>query len=120
MNGSCAFSRIARFSTFIGLAFCLGIFLSLGAPPAWSQATSTGTVSGQVTDAQGAIIPGAEIKVTDVSTNIARTTVSNDAGRYIFVDVPPGTYNITISKSGFSTYQIAAQKVDVGQVLTIN
>src|SRR5579862_5507534 len=92
----------------LGCAAVLGFASVAG----WAQSASTGTISGQVTDQQGAAIGGAEIRITDVSTNIAQKTVSNDAGRYIFVNVAPGTYNITVSKTGFTTFNVGAQKVD--------
>ncbi len=94
--------------------------LIASAVPGWSQITSTGTVAGQVTDQQNAAIAGAEIAITDTSTNTMQKTTSNDTGRYIFVSVSPGTYNITVTKPGFSVYRVAAQHVQVGQVLTIN
>jgi hypothetical protein len=87
---------------------------------AWPQSTSTGTVSGLVTDQQHAIVAGATIKLADPATRIVLTTLSNDAGRYTFVNVVPATYNISISKAGFSTTDVNAQSVEVGQVLTIN
>ena len=103
----------------LGVSLCAAL-LFLVPVPSWSQAVATGTVSGQVTDPQGAVIAGAEVKMTDLSTNVSQRKVSNEAGRYIFVDVPPGSYNVDISRPGFATFHISAQKVDVGQVLTIN
>ncbi len=61
--------------------------LSLSAISAWAQSTSTGTVSGQVSDQQNAVVAGAEVRLIDVQTNIARNTVTNDAGRYSFINV---------------------------------
>ena len=87
---------------------------------AWSQSTATGTVSGQVSDAQRATIAGAEVKLADIATRQILSTVTNDAGRYIFLNVPPGTYNLTFTKGGFSNYQVNGQAVNVGEVLTIN
>ncbi len=108
-----------RFSSLIsGMALAASL-LGVGVP-AWSQTASTGAVSGQVMDQQNAVIAGAEVKLTDVSTNIALTTLSNDTGRYTFVSVPPGTYNISVSKAGFSVYKVSQQHVQVGLVLTIN
>src|SRR5579872_6504676 len=100
--------------------FCAGILLALSAAPAWSQATSSASVAGIVTDEQNAAIPGAEVRVTDTGTGIAQTTLTNDAGRYVFVNVTPGTYTITVSKQGFTTFKIGAQKVDVGTTITVN
>src|SRR5215467_5007904 len=88
--------------------------------PAWSQATSTATVTGLVTDEQGAIVPAADIRLVDVDTGSALSTQSNETGRYVIVNVPPGTYVITISKQGFAVYKVSAQKVDVGTTMTVN
>ena len=99
---------------------CLAMLLGIGAAPAWSQATSTSTVAGQVTDESGAVVPGAAITLTDADTKAIRTTTSNESGRYIFVNVPPGTYDISVSLAGFQTARVSGQKVTVGQQLTIN
>src|SRR5689334_13368044 len=97
------------------------VFAVLGASPARSQtASSTATVSGQVTDATNAAVVGAVIRLTDPTTNSSLTTRSNQAGRFIVVNVPSAAYDITINKQGFSTFKAAQQQVQVGQVLTIN
>jgi Carboxypeptidase regulatory-like domain len=96
------------------------ILLTTSVTPARGQTSTAGTVAGQVTDESNAAIPGAEVKVTETATGQAQVTVTNDAGRYIFSQVPPGKYNISFSKSGFSVYDVNAQSVDVGAVLTIN
>ncbi len=99
---------------------CLAILLSLGAISAWSQSTATGTVSGQVTDASSAVIAGTSVKLLDTTTKQALTTSTNDAGRYIFLNVSPGTYTLTFTKPGFEAYLVNEQSVKVGEVLTIN
>ncbi len=111
--------RLGSFSYFFGLALCL-VILSLGIAPAWSQTSTAGTVVGQVVDEQNSAVPGAEIKLTETSTNTSQTTVTNDAGRFAFPSVQPGTYNVSFSKPGFSTYEVNAQAVQIGQVLTLN
>src|SRR5580704_13750587 len=68
---------------------------------AFGQATNTGTVVGAVEDQSGAVVPGAAVTLTDPSTNAARTTVTNRAGQYAFVNVSPSVYSITASKTGF-------------------
>jgi len=105
-----------RFS--VGCAAAL--FLAFAATSAWGQTSTAGTVSGQVTDEQNAAVPGAEVKVIDLGTKAAMTTVTNDAGRYVFSQVNPGTYNVTFTKQGFSTYEVNTQKVEIGMVLTLN
>jgi hypothetical protein len=86
----------------------------------WGQATSSSSVSGLVTDQQGATVPGTEIKLIDPSTKTALTTTANQAGRFIFLNIPSGKYAITFSKTGFNLYRVDAVEVEVGSVLTIN
>jgi len=73
-----------------------------------------------VTDEQNAAIFGANVRMIDSATGAALTTVSNDQGRYVLVNVNPGTYTITVSREGFAVFRVAAQKVDVGTTMTIN
>ena len=88
--------------------------------PASAQSGSTGSVLGQVADQQNAVIPGADVTLVDAATNSSRTTVTNEVGRYIFPNVAPGTYNLSVAMAGFSTTKISGQKVSVGETLTIN
>jgi len=98
----------------------LVIAISVCSLPAWAQSTSTGTVAGSVTDQSNAIVVGATVTLTDKATNIARTATTNSAGRYIFVDVPPGMYAMTITKAGFATTKMDNQQVTVGVAVTVN
>ena len=54
------------------------------------------------------------------ATNAVRTATTNTAGRYVFVNVPPGTYDITITKAGFAKISIPNDIVAVGEVSTNN
>ena len=118
MRSSSKLSRLAH--TFFGLSVVLlGLLLFLSAAPAWSQATSTSTVAGQVTDQSNAVVPGAVVKLVDVITTKVLTTVSNETGRYIFVNVPSGAYTLEFSKEGFSVHRVTAQ-VEFGATVTIN
>src|SRR5580698_3288865 len=101
----------------------IGVLLVLFAfvPSAlFSQSSSTGTVAGTVTDPSGAAVAAAMVTLTDKSTNIPRTASTNENGRYIFVDVPAGTYDVTVSKQGFRISRLNSQAVDVGTALTLN
>src|SRR5262245_24931696 len=98
----------------------MAILLSLGVAPTLAQSTTTGAVSGQVTDQQNQAVIGAEVILRDRATNTALTTVTNDAGRYALVNVPPSIYDITVSMMGFKAAKIAGQKVTIGLALTVN
>src|SRR5215469_6191976 len=97
-----------------------GMLLTLACGTAWTQAPSTSTVAGQVTDQQNAAVAGAEVKLIDTATNAALTTITNETGRYVFVNVSTGSFNVVFSKEGFSAFRVAAQQVGVGETLTVN
>ncbi len=105
-------SGAALLSLFLCLTMC--------APLALAQSTSSGTVSGVVTDQSGAIVPGANVTLGSVATNAKQSLTTNEAGRFIFVNVEPGAYNVTVSKQGFAQAKVDAQTVNIGTVTTIN
>ncbi|HLA09120.1 MAG TPA: carboxypeptidase regulatory-like domain-containing protein [Pyrinomonadaceae bacterium] len=65
--------------------------------------TSKGTVIGNITDPNGAVIQGANVTITNVSTGVSRETVSASDGSFHLEAVDPGTYNVEVSHSGFKT-----------------
>jgi hypothetical protein len=114
-------NRLRKSLLFLGiLALGVGTISGPGTMPARAQSAATGAVSGQVKDEQGGTVPGAEVKLTDTATNTARTTSTNDAGRYNFSNVPPGTYDLTVAKPSFTLAKLKEQTVDVGQALTLD
>ena len=72
------------------------------------------SVSGTVTDPQGGVIPGSEVTLTNESMQAARTTVTDDTGRYYFQQVAPGNYAIRAELTGFKTFVLrnVALRVD--------
>jgi hypothetical protein len=86
----------------------------------WGQATTTSSVIGQVTDTTNAAIPGADVTLTDLGTKAAQKASTNQDGRYIFTNVNPGTYSITVTKEGFAKSQVASQYVEVSSTATLN
>jgi hypothetical protein len=116
-KGFSGFRPVASFGVF---ALCLGTLVGFSARPGWAQNAAGGVISGQVTDQQGAAVPGASIRLTETSTSSTTNTTTNDAGRYTFPSVSPGTYDLVVTKEGFALTRMPAQKVDVGLALTIN
>lgn len=104
--------------------------LLLGASPAFSSASvalaqgggasSTGTIQGRVTDAQGAVLPGVTVTATSPSALGAQTTVSTETGNYRFPAVPPGTYTITYELAGFNTVRREGIQITLGFTANIN
>src|SRR5262245_49929781 len=66
-------------------------------------AQTLGTISGEIKDASGAIVPGATITATNKGTNATRDMQSNEAGEYSFAAMPPGVYEIKAELPGFKT-----------------
>ena len=77
----------------------LAVFATLGTT-VFAQATS-GRISGAVTDAQGGLLPGATVTVTEVNTNYTRTATTDAQGAYVFVNLPLGTYTVSAELTGF-------------------
>ena len=117
MNSSCY--RLTRVSSFFLAVVCASLLLAVSSVPAWAQA-ATGTLAGVVSDPSGAAVVNAQVKLTDPTTNSSLDTKTNEVGRYTFANVSPGTYDLTVVASGFTQSRIAAQKVDVGESLTLN
>ena len=76
----------------------------LGGGLAWAQET-TGAVIGTITSEDGATMPGVTVTIADPDTGFERTTVTNTAGEFRFVALPPATYALQATLDGFQTYK---------------
>lgn len=95
------------------------ILTALSLHPAFAQ-TAGARLEGILRDASQAVIPGVTVTATNEGTNISHTSLSNDAGLYVFVNLPPGTYTLTSELQGFKRYVNKGIVVRVGDTLTIN
>jgi hypothetical protein len=81
------------------------LLLAVAFALAWTRIVSaqvdTGSISGTVKDVSGAVIPGAEITVTNAATRVTATTVTNSAGVYQVLALIPGTYSVKAAATGF-------------------
>ena len=77
---------------------------------AWSQALN-GTLVGTITDGSGAIVPNAKISITEVNTNLARSSTTNESGNYSFANLPQGRYTVSVEQTGFR--KATRENVDV-------
>ncbi|HOQ46929.1 MAG TPA: TonB-dependent receptor [Bryobacteraceae bacterium] len=99
-------------------ALALFVSLLLVTTCAWPQA-STGTVSGTVRDQSGAVIPNVPVTITNTGTNVSIPGRTNEAGRYYFPGVSPGTYRIVVESPGMRKYE-ATFTVQVQQSVVID
>ena len=89
-------------------------------PVAAVAQTSTAAINGTIQDATGAMIPEAEVVLTNVDTGVERRAVSNNAGNYVILYIPPGNYLIDVTKEGFSTARDDEVSLEVNQTATYN
>jgi len=80
----------------------------------------TGTIQGTVQDANGAVVPGANVVIKNTETNSSRTVVTDEQGFFTAPQLQPGNYSVTVSKQGFATTEDPKVPLTVGQVLGLS
>jgi hypothetical protein len=101
---------------------CLVVFLGMVAP-VFAQgggASSTGTIQGRITDAQGAVLPGVAVTATSAALIQPQTTVTSDTGNYRLPAVPPGTYDLSYELAGFNTLRRSGISITLGFTANVN
>jgi archaellum component FlaF (FlaF/FlaG flagellin family) len=83
-------------------------------------ATASATLQGTVTDASGAVVPNAELKITAKETGATRTTTSGAEGQYRFDLLAPGIYEVRCTMRGFAVAVYQNVGLAVGRTATIN
>ena len=91
----------------------------VGGPPALGQTAATATVSGVVSDASEAVVPGAKVVLLDKATGLARTQETSSTGQYIFANVLPGNDTITVTMKGFIQAEVQLS-VEIAKSYNIN
>lgn len=102
------------------LFFLAVAFLCLSTTNLMAQINATATLQGTVTDKSGAVIPAADVKITNKQTNETRSATSNSAGLYSFNLLPAGMYEVRVSVKGFSTAAFENVELFVGRTTTID
>src|SRR6476620_2869165 len=93
------------------LGFAIALCL-LGALGLHAQ-IGTGSITGIVTDSSAAVVPEAEVTITNADTNVARVTTSTASGDYAMTGLLPGRYAVSVKKSGFRTSNVSAFELEV-------
>ncbi|MGH9968793.1 MAG: TonB-dependent receptor [Pyrinomonadaceae bacterium] len=85
------------------------------------QQAANATLTGTVTDPNGAVVAGVSVAATQKATGIRRVTVSNDEGLYVLSNLAPGDYELRIEGKGFTTKVTKTPvSLQVGQTVTLN
>ena len=87
---------------------------------AFAQSGTSSALSGTVVDPTGAAVSGAVVQATEVNTHAMRTVRTDGAGHYLFSQLNPGTYQVSISSSGFAKVTSEPTPVSVGRNVALN
>jgi hypothetical protein len=102
------FSSKALYVPVLALAACGGAY-----------AQTTATLSGVIKDPQGAVLPGATVKVHAIATDAERSVTSGSAGDFVIPSLQPGEYNVEITAPGFATYLVKNLVLQVDQKIDL-
>jgi hypothetical protein len=104
------------------LAFVLvGVLIvSVGWPAGLRSQAVSARLEGIIQDQTQAVIPGVSVIATNTATNISYNSVTNEAGRYVFVSLPPATYSLTAELPGFKKAVHNAVLLQIGDARTVN
>src|SRR5262249_35469804 len=89
------------------------------APSSASAQEARGTITGKVKDASDAVMPGAQVRITDVARGTTVSVTTNDAGLYQAPYLLPGTYQIVVEVNGFKKYVRGGIVLRIGDTLDI-
>jgi len=103
----------------LGYLVVAALLSSVPVAPVFGQGALS-EVNGTATDQSGAVLPGVTVTLTEETTGLVRTVVTNDAGRWVLPALQPGRYTIKAELSGFQTQNRGGVVVNVGQAITIN
>src|SRR5262245_9769044 len=103
-----------RFRRALGL---LALGSVLGAGPVLGQ-TSMGGVSGTVSDTQGAVVPGASVKLVNDATGVEVLRTTSSSGHFVFVNIRPGVYSLTVELPGLKAARVSSFPVGVNETVT--
>jgi hypothetical protein len=87
---------------------------------AFAQGASTASIAGTVRDSSGSVLPGVTVTSTQTDTDLTRTVVSDEAGRYTISSLPVGPYRLEFMLPGFRTYTQTGIVLQVNGSPTIN
>lgn len=107
-----------RFERFPHVVFAFLLTVALSAA-AFGQSLTTGNITGTVTDASGAVVPGATVNLKGIDTGSTASTTSNSTGSFSFGLLRPGNYQVSVKQSGFGELT-ESLVVELGQTSTLN
>ncbi len=96
------------------------ISVAIATPAVAQTQITTGVIQGTVADATGAVLPGVSVDARNIDTNLARNQTTDRDGRFVFLQLPPGRYTVTLTLPGFATLVQEDIVLTVGQAVTLS
>lgn len=104
----------------LSLSALVFLIATLAAPGALAQLAGGGNINGTVSDPSGAVIPNAQVTLTEESTGVKHTTTTTSGGVFGFPNIPVGTYDLAVTSAGFKKYSQTHIVLEVGGDIGIN
>jgi hypothetical protein len=101
------------------LLYVSALLLTLVLPSLSRAQSLTGSISGSVEDAQGGVLPGADVTLTNQDSKTTQRTVTNADGVFVFASVPAGTYGVRVELTGFTAWEATDIVMRLGDRRTI-
>ena len=95
------------------------VFLVLAVSPLAAQ-VSTSAIAGTIGDGTGAVVPGADVGLKFLATGQERQSQTSASGEYVFSQLPPGEYEITVTTTGFQTAIVQSIVLAIAQRQVVN
>lgn len=100
--------------------FSAVLAIVLGTAGTLRAQTATGQITGTVTDASGAVIPGAKVTVTSQLTGTSRETATSESGNYAVPFLPVSVYSVSVEKQGFRLAKSTDIQLNVADVIRVD
>ena len=113
-------SHLETRSWFSGAALFATICVLISAPGLSAQSGTSSALSGVVTDSQGAVIPAATVSAAEIETKATRNAQTNAQGAFLFSQINPGTYEVSVRAQGFAGQRSQPTAVPVGRTISLN
>src|SRR5277367_5651 len=105
---------------FSGAALFATLCVLTSAPGLLAQSGTSSALSGVVTDRSGAVIPAATVSAVEIETKATRNAQTNAQGAFLFSQINPGTYEVSVRAEGFAGQRSQPTVVPVGRTISLS
>ena len=117
MTGACVSLTSVPLGGIVKVSLCLIVMLLVAVCPSLVSQSITGDILGTVRDSSGAgaVVPGAKVTLTATDTGISASATTDGEGNYLFAQLKPDSYSVTVSKEGFAVSTVSNITLEIGQ-----